>query len=70
MNAGDIISIKNGHPYESKMGIIIERTFEIMPPGTHRILVYKVLIESMIINVPYKWLQLINTHQTNTGEQK
>ena len=62
MNAGDIVSLKMGHPYESKIGIIVERTFEILPPGTNKILVYKVLLEGTIINVPYKWLQILNTH--------
>ena len=62
MNAGDIVSLKMGHPHESKIGIIVARTFEILPPGTNKILVYKVLLEGTIINVPYKWLQILNTH--------
>ena len=65
MNAGDIVRLKIGHPYESKIGIIVERTFEILPPGTNKILVYKVLLEGTIINVPYKWLQILNTHPSS-----
>ena len=65
MNAGDIVRLKVGHPYESKIGIIVERTLEILPPGTNKILVYKVLIDSTIINVPYKWLQILNTHPSS-----
>ena len=70
MNAGDMVILKHGHPYESKVGIIVERTFEILPPGTDRILVYKVLLEGTIISVPYRWLQILNTHPKNTGEIK
>ena len=63
MNAGDMVGLKAGHPYESKLGIIVERTFEILPPGTNKILVYKVLIDGIIINVPLKWLvQITDTH--------
>ena len=62
MNPGDLVSFKQGHPYETKIGVIVERTFQILPPGTNKILVYKVLLEGTIINVPYKWLQIINTH--------
>ena len=62
MNAGDIVSLKSGHPFEHKFGIIVEKTLEILPPGTNKILVYKVLLEGTIINVPYKWLQILNTH--------
>ena len=62
MNAGDIVSLKRGHPFEYKFGIIVEKTLEILPPGTNKILVYKVLLEGTIINVPYKWLQILNTH--------
>ena len=62
MKVGDMVSLKKGHPYEYRVGIIVDRTIEVLPPGTHRILVYKVLLDSIIINVPYKWLQTINTH--------
>ena len=62
MKVGDMVSLKKGHPYEYRVGIIVERTIEILPPGTDRILVYKVLSEGIIINVPYRWLQLLNTH--------
>tara|TARA_X000000950_G_C13806358_1_gene615728 strand:+ start:898 stop:1104 length:207 start_codon:yes stop_codon:yes gene_type:complete len=68
MNAGDIVCLKAGHPYENKVGIIVERTLEILPPGTNKILVYKVLLDGIIVNVPYKWLQILNTHPSNTGE--
>ena len=70
MNAGDIVYLKAGHPYESKVGIIVERTLEILPPGTNKILVYKVLLDGIIVNVPYRWLQILNTHPSNTGEIK
>ena len=69
MNAGDIVYLKAGHPHESKVGIIVERTLEILPPGTNKILVYKVLLDGIIVNVPYKWLQILNTHPSNTGER-
>ena len=62
MNVGDMVILKKGHPYENRVGIIVERTIESLPPGTDRILVYKVLSEGIIINVPLRWLQLINTH--------
>ena len=62
MIAGDIVSLKTGHPYETKIGIIVDRTLEILPPGTNKILVYKVLSDGIIINVPLKWMVRINTH--------
>jgi hypothetical protein len=62
MNAGDLVQLKKDHPYEDRVGIIVERTFENLPPGTNKILVYKVLLNSIIISVPQKWLQIINTH--------
>jgi len=62
MNIGDMVTLKKGHPYEYRIGIIVDRTIEPLPPGTNRILVYKVLSEGTIINVPYKWLQILNTH--------
>ena len=71
LNAGDIICLKEGHPYEGKVGIIVERTFEILPPGNHKILVYKVLLDSIIINVPLKWMVQINKHSPiRQGELK
>ncbi len=62
MNVGDMVQLKTGHPYENRVGIIVDRTIEPLPPGTNRILVYKVLSEGTIINVPYRWLQILNTH--------
>ena len=62
MNVGDLVKLVPGHPYEGRVGVIVERTFEILPPGTNKILVYKVLSNDTIINVPYKWLQILNTH--------
>ena len=62
MNVGDLVRLKKGHPKEGKEGIVVDRTIEILPPGTHRILVYKLLVEGIIINVPLKWMQLLNTH--------
>ena len=70
MNVGDMILLKDGHPYEGKVGIIIDRSIEPLPPGTDKILVYKILMDSIIINVPLKWMVRINTHPTNTGEIK
>ena len=69
MNIGDIVKLKKGHPFEDRIGLIVERTFQILPPGTIQILVYKVLLNSIIINVPLKWMVQINTHP-NTGEIK
>ena len=62
MNVGDMVILRKGHPYEHQVGIIVDRAIEPLPPGTNRILVYKVLSEGTIINVPYKWLQILNTH--------
>ena len=62
MNAGDIVLLKSGHPYEGKVGVVVDKTLEHLPPGTHRILVYKVLMDGIIINVPLKWMVCINTH--------
>ena len=62
MNVGDMVILKKGHPHEHRVGIIVERTIEHLPPGTDRILVYKVLSEGIILNVPLRWLQTINTH--------
>ena len=59
MNVGDMVVLKTGHPYENRVGIIVDRTIEPLPPGTDRILVYKVLSEGTIINVPYR-LSLIH----------
>ena len=65
LNVGDLVQLKSGHPYEEKMGMIVERTYEILPPGTNLILVYKVLLAGIIINVPLKWLQVLNTHPSD-----
>ena len=64
MNVGDMVSLKKGHPYEYQVGIIVDRAIEPLPPAgrTNKVLVYKVLLEGTIINVPYKWLQILNTH--------
>ena len=62
MNVGDMIVLKKGHPYEHQIGIIVDRSLVPLPPGTDKILVYKVLTDDIIINVPYKWIQTINTH--------
>ena len=56
MKVGDLVKLVPGHPYEGRVGVIVERTFEIMPPGTNKILVYKVLSGGIIINVPLKWM--------------
>ena len=68
MNVGELVQMIQGHPYEGRIGVIVSRTLEIMPPGTNKILVYKVLSEGTIINVPLKWMVRINTHPSNTGE--
>jgi hypothetical protein len=62
MNVGDLVQLKAGHPQEHKEGIIVEKTIEVLPPGTDRILVYKLLVDGIIINVPLKWMVRINTH--------
>ena len=56
MNVGDLVKLAPGHPYEGRVGMIVERTFEVLPPGTNKILVYKVLTRGTIINVPLKWM--------------
>ena len=62
MNVGDLVQLRGGHPYEGSIGMIVERSFKCLPPGTNKILVYKVLSEGTIINVPLKWMVRINTH--------
>ena len=62
MNVGELVRLRTGHPYEGKLGVIVEKTIESLPPGTNKILVYKVLSEGIIINVPLKWMVRINTH--------
>ncbi len=62
MNIGELVQLIKGHPYEGAVGVIVDRTLEILPPGTNRILVYKVLSAGIIINVPLKWMVRINTH--------
>ena len=68
MNIGELVQLVEGHPYEGRVGVIVDKTLEHLPPGTNRILVYKVLSEGIIINVPLKWMVRINTHPSNTGE--
>ena len=62
MNIGELVQLAPGHPYEGLVGVIVDRTLEILPPGTNKILVYKVLSDGIIINVPLKWMVRINTH--------
>ena len=62
MKVGDLVQLVSGHPYEGYVGVVIDRTFQILPPGTTQLLVYKVLSEGIIINVPLKWMVRINTH--------
>ena len=64
MNVGDLVEIKPEHSvnYGGKQGIIVDRRIEILPPGTQRILVYKLLVDGIIINVPLRWMVRINTH--------
>ena len=59
---GDLICFRPGQPHEFEFGFIIERTFETLPPGTNKILVYKVLVDSIIINVPMRWMEHVNTN--------
>jgi len=68
LNIGELVQLVEGHPYEGRVGVIVDKTLEHLPPGTNRILVYKVLSEGIIINVPLKWMVRINTHPSNTGE--
>ena len=68
MKIGELVKLVEGHPYEGRVGVIVDRTFEHLPPGTNKILVYKILSEGIIINVPLKWMVRINTHPSNTGE--
>ena len=62
MNIGELVQLVSGHPYEGEIGVIVDKTLEYLPPGPNRILVYKVLLDSIIINVPLKWMVRINTH--------
>ena len=62
MNVGDLVELKPGHPQEGKQGVIVDRTIEILPGGIQRILVYKLLVDGIIINVPLRWMVQINTH--------
>ena len=70
MNVGELVQLVQGHPYEGKIGVIVDKRLEYLPPGTNRILVYKVMSDGIIINVPLKWMVRINTHPSNTGERK
>lgn len=70
MNVGDLVQLVEGHPYEGRVGVVVARDLEHLPPGTNLILVYKVLSHGIIINVPLKWMvRITDTHQ-NTGEIK
>ncbi len=62
MSIGDLIRFKMGHPAEGKYGTIVDRVFQTLPPGNKKILVYKVLVEDIIINVPLKWMEQIKEH--------
>lgn len=44
--------------------MIIDKTLEVLPPAArnNKVLVYKVLSNGIIINVPLKWMVRINTH--------
>ena len=62
MKVGELVQLVAGHPYEGRVGVIVDKSIEILPPGTNRILVYKILSDGIIINVPLKWMVRINTH--------
>ena len=64
MNVGDLVRLKMEHSslFGGKEGIIVGKSIEILPPGTNRILVYKLLVDGIIINVPLRWMVRINTH--------
>ena len=63
MKVGDVVKIEwEGHPKHGDIGMIVERTIDKLPPGTDRILVYKLLIDGIILKVPHKWMTKINTH--------
>ena len=70
MNIGDLVQLIDDHPYGGCTGVIVDRTLESIPPAgrNDKILVYKVLSEGIIINVPLKWMVQINRHPSNTGE--
>ena len=59
MKVGELVKLVEGHPYAGSVGVVVDKTLEILPPGTNRILVYKILSEGIIINVPLKWLARI-----------
>ena len=63
MNVGELVKLSwEGHPHQGKIGVIIDKTIDKLPPGTDRILVYKLLVDGIIVNVPHKWMQRMNTH--------
>ena len=61
MYRGDLVKLKKDHPYEGKVGLIVDRGLQVLPPGNKKILVYKVLVGDIIINVPLRWMEQINT---------
>ena len=67
MNVGDLVQLRMGHPYMGLIGVIIEKTLEVLPPASrnNKVLVYKVLLAGIIINVPLKWMVRINTHPSS-----
>ena len=69
MNIGELVQLIPGHPYEGRIGVIVDKTLEILPPGTNRILVYKILSDGIIINVPLKWMVRIQTLTQQTQEK-
>ncbi len=74
LRVGDVVQLVTEgletSPFDGNIGIIVDKTLEHLvdktlehlPPGNHKILVYKVLSGGIIINVPLKWMVLINTH--------
>ena len=65
MNVGDLVKIKLEHSsnFGGKKGIIIDKSIENISTGTNnKILVYKLLVDGIIINIPMKWMVLLNTH--------
>ena len=63
MNVGDLVRLKNGlhSELDGKEGIIIDKLIEERSIG-EKVLVYKLLIDGIIISVPLLWMVQINTH--------